>query len=216
MNYRLAKILARKKYEADAVEPIDINLQDPVSQMVIISERLGFGGSNELGHPAKCIPKIELIDGSDVLYSLSGVEAQAVDFYHNKREPANRRTGLTGSYDSQVILMNFGRVLWDPMLAWDPKKFTNPQLKISIDLDASEASTTALYMTVLAYIFDEKMITPSGFLMHKEIKSWSLADGTHEYTDLPTDYPYRKLFLRAQEYDAGPIDQIEQIKLSED
>jgi len=216
MNYRLAKILARKHYDADAVEPIDINIQDPISQIAVVYEVLGVGGVDLLAHRAAHITKIELIDGSDVLYSLSGVEAQAVDFYHNKREPANRLTYLNTDYAYEVYNLNFGRFLYDPLLAWNPKKFTNPQLKITIDLDASEAGTLSGYLTVMAHAFDEKMITPSGFLMHKEIKSWNLADGGHEYTDLPTDFPYRKLFLRAQRYDEKPEVQVDNIKLSED
>lgn len=216
MNYRLAKILARKNYIADAVEPIDINIQDPISQIVVVYEVLGTGGIPVIAHPARCITKIELIDGSDVLYSLSGVEAQAVDFYHNKREPANRRTDLNTNYDYEVFNLNFGRHLYDPLLAWDPKKFTNPQLKISIDIDASDVAVVSGYLTVMAHTFDEKAITPAGFLMHKEIKSWDLADGAHEYTGMPTDFPYRKLFLRAQMYDYSPTALIDQIKLSED
>lgn len=216
MNYRLAKILARKNYTADHVEPIDIKLVDPVSQMVVVYEVLGAGGIDLVGHPAKCIPKIELIDGSDVLYSLSGVGAQAVDFYHNKKEPANRLTYLNGNYSCQVYQLNFGRYLYDPLLAWDPKRFVNPQMKISIDINASELLVLSGRLTVMAHIFDEKVISPVGFLMNKEIKSWNVEDGGHEYTGLPLDFPYRKLFLRAQEYDSSPLDQVDNIKLTED
>ncbi|GAH45608.1 unnamed protein product [marine sediment metagenome] len=187
MNYRLAKILARKNYTEDAVEPIDINIADPISQMVVVYEVVGKGADDLLAHPAKCITKIELIDGSDVLYSLSGVEAQAVDFYHNKREPANRLDYYLNSECFQIFNINFGRFLYDPLLAFDPRKFTNPQMKITIDLNASETGVESGHLTVLAHTFDEKMITPSGFLMHKEIKSWNLAADAHEYTDLPTD-----------------------------
>lgn len=216
MNYRLAKMLARKNYTVDDVEPIEVKIVDPISQIIVILERLGYGSTNEVGHPAKCIPELELIDGSDVLFSLSGVETQAVDFYHNKREAPNHRTDLVGNWDQQVLQMNFGRYLYDPVLAWDPKKFKSPQLKIKIDLDASCPNTASLYLTVLAHTFDEKMISPSGFLMHKEIKSWNLGDGAHEYTNMPTDYPYRKLFLRAQTYGSSPTAQVDGIKLSED
>lgn len=216
MNYRLAKILARKNYIADAVETIDIDIIDPISQIVVVYEVFHVGGTDIVGHPATCLTKIELIDGSNVLYSLSGLEAQAVDFYHNKREPANRLTYLVGNYSYEIFLLNFGRHLYDTLLALDPKKFTNLQMKITIDINACETSVISGYLTVMAHIFDEKKISPIGFLMHKEIKSWSLADTAHEYTDLPTDYPYRKLFLKALREDYRPTTQIDHIKLSED
>ncbi len=216
MNYRIAKILARKSFTTDAVEPIEINIQDPISQMVIIYEQVTVGTMTLLGHPATCVPKIELIDGSDKLYSLSGVETQAVDFYHNKKEPANELRILHAVTGYQVFQLNFGRYLYDDLLAWDPKKFVNPQLKITIDIDASNAVNAQAYLTVLAHAFDEKEISPAGFLMHKEIKSWNLADGAHEYTALPTDFPYRKLFLRAQRYDYSPTIQVDNIKITEE
>ncbi|MBA7494508.1 hypothetical protein ES702_05084 [subsurface metagenome] len=216
MNYRIAKILARKNFIADAIEPLAINIKDPISQIILVNEVLGVGGVDLLAHRAAHITKIEIFDGSDVSYSLSGVEAQAVDFYHNKREPANTLTYVNTHYAYEVYKLNFGRYLYDPLLAWDPKKFVNPQMKITIDLNASEALVASGYLTVMAHIFDEKEIVPEGFLMHKEIKSWDLAADAHEYTDLPTDFPYRKLFLRAQRYDFKPTVQVDQIKISED
>lgn len=216
MNYRLSKILARKAFTADAVEVIDVNMVDPISQIVVMYEVLGVGGVDLLGHPAKCITKIELIDGSDVLFSLTGMEAQAVDFYHNKRPAANRLTYLNGNYCTEVFNINFGRFLYDPILALDPNKFSNLQLKVSIDINASEAAVTTGYLTVMAQSFDDKVISPLGFLMHKEIKSWNLADGTHEYTDLPTDHAYRKLFIRSLLANYRPTTLIDQIKISED
>lgn len=216
MNYRLAKILARKSITADAVETIDIDIRDPISQIVILYEMVAVGGIDLLAHPAKCITKIEIIDGSDVLYSLSGLEAQAVDFYHNKREPANRLTYLNGNTCYEVFQINFGRSLYDPLLALDPNQFTNLQMRISIDLEASIAATAQSYLTVMAHTFDEKIITPTGFLMHKEIKSWNLVADANEYTDLPTDYAYRKLFVKALRASYRPTTQIDQIKISED
>jgi hypothetical protein len=216
MNYRLATILARETHSADTTKVIDLNLKDPVSQIFIIYEGLQGSEGTPTGHPAKCITKIELVDGSDVLYSLSGVETQAVDFYHRKKEAGSVVWYLNGWYAEQVYIMNFGRFPFDPMFAWDPSKFKNPQLKISIDIDGGGCAPSAGYLGVVAKIFDEKMITPAGFLMHKEIKDYTFGAGTHEYTDLPVDFPYRKLFLRGYKEHAGTEFVWDTIKLSED
>jgi hypothetical protein len=216
MNYRLATLLERTTEASDKTEIIDIDVIDPISQIQIVHECTGASTATFQGHPALCITKIELVDGSDVLFSLSGKEAQVVDFYHNKVVPPNLLYYLNGINAEQIFNLNFGRFLYDPDLAFDPAKFTNPQLKITIDVNGGGRSSTTGFLTVLAHLFDEKSISPSGFFMCKEIKTYSLASATHEYTDLPTDHPYRKLFLKAQAYGYYPDVQVDTIKLSQD
>lgn len=216
MNYRLATILAKEAVSTDLTKVIDLNLADPVSQFAVIYESTGVGSGDADDHVAKCITKIELVDGSDVLYSLSGMECQAVDFYHRNLEPPNLNYYLAGTEGYWIFNMNFGRFLWDTELAFDPKKFTNPQLKITIDRDAGGVQSVAGFLTVLARIFDEKEIEPAGLLMHKEVKDYGLGSASHEYTDLPTDYLFRKLFIAARVNDVGPEHLLDNIKLSED
>lgn len=216
MNYRLATILATETHTADTTKVIDIDVKDPISQIIITHEPTSVGSASPNGHPSRCVTLIELIDGSDVLFSLSGVEAQALDFYHNKIEPPNVLFYTDGNKSESIFNINFGRYLYDPLYAFDPSKFTNPQLKITLDIDGGAIAPVTGDLTVLAHLFDEKAITPTGFFMSKEIKSFTLANATHEYTDLPTDYPYRKLLVRAQRYGTGPEYQIDTVKLSED
>lgn len=216
MNYRLATILAREAVSTDKTYVADIVLADCVSQFHICYESTGASSGAADGHAAKCVTKIELIDGSDVLFSLSGQEAQALDFYHRALEPANLNVYLNGMNAEMIFTINFGRFLWDTEFAFDPKKFTNPQLKITIDRNAGGCTSVAGFLTVLANIFDDRKIEPTGFLMHKEIKNYGLGDGTHAYTGLPTDYPYRKLLIAAQTYGVGPEYLLDTLKLSED
>jgi hypothetical protein len=216
MNYRLATILAREAHDADITKVIDLNLKDKVSQIHIVYEVQNTSSVEPTAHPAKCISKIELIDGSDVLFSLSGQEAQAVDFYQTGKEPAQVLNFWNENWSNMIFNINFGRFLWDPLYAFDPTQYKNPQLKITIDINAGGAVSDNGYLSVFANIFDEKMITPVGFLMHKEIKDYVPGASAHEYTDLPTDFPYRKLFIKAQKYGYDPDDLIDTIKLSED
>lgn len=216
MDHRLATLLDRTYYNADKTEIIDIDVIDPISQIQVVYECLGASTATFQGHPALCITKIELVDGSDVLYSLSGKEAQVVDFYHNKVVPPNLLYYLEGIHAEQVFNINFGRSLWDEVLALDPSKFSNLQLKISVDINGGGRSSVAGYLSVLAHLFDEKSISPEGFFMSKEIKTYTLAASAHEYTDLPIDHPYRKLFVKAQAYGYYPDVEIDTIKLSQD
>lgn len=216
MNYRHTTILAREVVSGDETKVIDLNLIDPVSQIHIVYESLNGAVAIPTAHPAKCITKIELVDGSDVLFSLSGQEAQAADWYHRGREPYNIVNFVSTMYSELVFNLNFGRFLWDPLFAFVPKKFRNPQLKITIDINAGGTTGAGGYLTVLAHAFDGKAISPQGFLMHKEIKDYVPGASAHEYTDLPVDYLYRKLFVKAQKHETGPEYLINTLKLSED
>jgi hypothetical protein len=215
MNHRLSTLFAEKSYTVDATEIIDLSVSDPISQLLIY-----LGVTNAAGvhteHGIACLKKVELVDGSDVLFSLSGFEAEAADIYHNREMRRNWNFCLAGLGIQRFVGINFGRHLWDPDLAFDPKKFKNPQLKITLDMDGGGCTPTALALEVTAAMFDEKAISPIGFLMHKEIKDYTLASAAHEYTDLPTDYPYRKLFLKQRTLAEEPSQVLDTIKLSED
>lgn len=216
MNHRLATIHARKSYTADITEIIDIDLADPVSAFIIELAVTNGASAAPTAHALACLTKIELVDGADVLCSMSGYEAEGVDWYHNGRERPNWNPYLSGMDVQRFIHINFGRYLWDTLLAFDPTKFRNPQLKLTLDIDAGGASASTNKLKVWAAIFDEKTISPVGFLMHKEIKNYTLTASGHEYTDLPTDYPYRKLLWRQQTAGTEPNQLLSNIKLTED
>lgn len=216
MNYRLATILAREAVAADKTIVSDIKIADPISQIHIVYESTGVGASQATANASKCITKIEIVDGSDVLCSLSGDEAQAVDFYHRGIEPPNIPIYLDTMNAEMIFNINFGRYLYDPDLALDPKQFNNPQIKVTIDMGAGGLSSVAGFITILAHVFDQRIVSPSGFFMHKEIKDYALGSASHEYTDLPVDYPYRKLLIAAQTYGTGPEYLLNTIKLSEE
>lgn len=218
MNYRLATLLAKKSYTADFTEPIDIDLVNPISQIVILykSQCGDFSsGTTTYAMPAAAITKVELVDGSDVLFSLTGPEAIGVDFYHNKRETLGETRFMNDGWSQSIVNINFGRFLYDPILAFDPTKFSNPQLKITVDISAGAANSDNARLTVMAHVFHDKVISPVGFLMHKQIKSFSLA-ADHEYTALPLDYPYRKLFVKALYPEYTPSMLVTRMKLTED
>lgn len=216
MNYRTATILTEKAEASDITEVIDINVVDPISQLLVIHTPLNGAEALPAGHPADCITKIELVDGSNVIYSLSGKETQAADYYHNKRVPHNLLFYIAGVRSRMSYYLNFGRWLYDPDYALDPAKFANLQLKITIDVDAGGCTVATGNLTVLAELFDEKKVSPVGFLMHKEIKDYTLGPSAHEYSDLPTDYPIRKVFIRGQVEGTDLYSVFSQIKISED
>lgn len=215
MNYRFAEVLAPQDLGASGTKIIDIDVVDPVSRLTV-----GFyptGGSDLLiGHPAKCITKIELIDGSDVLYSLSGFEGQALNIFEAPVPMAQELDMRNGGVPRIKVDLDFGRFLWDTDLAFLPTKFTNPQLKLTWNEALYDASVSSHMFFVIAHCFDEKSVSPVGFLMNKEIKAYQPVTGSYEYTDLPTDYVMRKLVIRADRKGGGVRSLCQEIRLSED
>jgi hypothetical protein len=216
MNYRLSKFFAKKTYTSDTTEVIDINIVDPISEIVIEVDTTHT--TVELtAHPMAGITKIEIVDGSDVLYSLSGYEAEALDWYNNGGKfRANYNWMLYPGGCQRFIGLHFGRYLYDNELAFDPTRFTNPQLRITVDVGAGGGASSAVALTCWAALFDQKSTALKGFLMSKEIKSYTVASTVHEYTDLPTDYPYRAIYLRAFVAGTEPNQCVSNFKLSED
>lgn len=217
MKYRHVELLGLKTIAADQTEQIDIDLVDPISRIILDLRVTNGGGASSTGHPAEAVTNIEIVDGSEVLYSLTGMCAHALDIYCAGGHPRGGWYNYLPTTDTEMhVALDFGRYLYDPILAFDPKKFRNPQLKITHDISAGGMSPSQCKMAVYAEVFDEKTIVPMGFLMSKEIKSWSSTTGQHEYTDLPTDYPYRKLLLQALKRGTPPNWVFDNIKLSED
>jgi hypothetical protein len=217
MKYRDATILDPEDQTAGAgTKTIDINIQDPISQLdIVFSTTKSKEGMDS--YPHRNITKIELVSGSDVLFSMNGGQAQALGIYHRKAPTMSHGQHMNANSEYDIYPIDFGRKLWDPMLAFDPKRFRNPQLKITYDEDVADTGVTANELAVYAKCFDEKSISPLGFLLSKNHwESLMGADGTYSYIDLPTDYPIRKLLI--QGYYAGyePWYQIEDARLSED
>ena len=82
MNYKWSEILSAETYAAAGTKVIDIDLSDPISRLSILMKATNNGGV-PTDHPAKIIKKVELVDGSDVLMSLSGMDIQALNHYAN-------------------------------------------------------------------------------------------------------------------------------------
>lgn len=215
MKYRWSELLASETIAAAATKTIDIDLADPISRINVLV-KLTNNGSVPTDHPAKAISKLEVVDGSDVLFSLNGMEIQALNFYE-RRQPAFGE--LIYLNDVMTLLefdINFGRWLWDPMLALDPRKFKNPQLRITHNLALGGSAPDSMDLRVRADLFDKKTITPVGFLTAKEHYSYALASSGNEYVDLPTDYPVKMLMLMSRAASKAPHEQYNQIRLTED
>lgn len=215
MFYRRPTLMAAKTGLTTGTELIDINVKDPISRIQI--HVYGTNGDDEPdGHPASLIKGIEIVDGSEIIASLEGKQAQAVDFYDNKNLAYNVLSYNNGQIGRAVINLNFGRWLYDEVLALDPTHFRNLQLRITYDNTLGLSSLTSMAFRVFADMFDEKTISPVGYLLTKEEYKFTPASGSVEYIELPADMPIRKLVLISPAGVVGVGDQVGDIILDED
>ncbi|MDP2366411.1 MAG: hypothetical protein Q8M94_21875 [Ignavibacteria bacterium] len=215
MNYRNTVLLATEAMAASGTKIIDLTLSDVISRLSLDIYAVN-SAAVPTAHPAKIISKIELVDGSDVLWGLSGPEALALMFYQNKRTPIVLNNYISGEWARCIMDINFGRILYDKQLAFDPKKFKNPQLKISYTLLNGGAAPGSGGFKVMADVFDQKEVAPVGFLSAKEIISYTPASGANEYIDIPTDRTLKSLIVFARKLKTFPIVDVSSVKLSED
>lgn len=215
MNYRLANILADEAANSAATKTIDIEVAQPISSINIF-----FRGQNTAvvptAHPAKMVEKIELVDGSDVLMSMSGMEAQALDFFHNSQPRMNKHLYNNDDWTRSVFNLNFGRYEYDPRFAFDRKRFLNPQLRIKHNCALGGQACDHGQLTVWAHCFDQKPVSPEGFLTAKEYYSYALGNNTYQYIDLPVDYPYRLMMIRSLRKWCAIWELFDEVKLSSD
>ena len=203
MKYRNVELYYQQTLDDVGTKIIDLRTTDPISAI-----RLEFYGTNGTTHNKDnrlndVITKIELVDGSDQLLSLTLKEAQALEFRRTGKMPFMRiGESASGSQDESVLLL-FGRYLWDPEYYMDLTKFRNPQLKITTNIAAiAAASATAflsgsLKVTVDLHTIQEGAIASKGFMMAKNIYGFTSGTAGDEHIDMPIDYPYVGLLIRA-------------------
>lgn len=199
---------------------IDLHTASPLSAL-----RLTFRGTNGAtsckdNRINDVITKIEIIDGSDQLLSLSLKEAQALEFRRTGKMPYMRPGELGGGNQEESCLLLFGREMWDPDLYLDLSKFKNPQLKITTNIAAvAVASATAflsgsLKVTVDMYLIEEGAAPAAGFMMAKNIYGFTSAASGDEHIDMPTDYPYVNLLVRAYAVGKDVDENISKLKIN--
>lgn len=217
MNYRDVVIEEDIDLSTAGTQPVDIKITDPISALFMkfnLTSQASY--PTPLKHPVEAISKVELVDGSEVLEAMTGKQMMAAHYWGTKQNPASYN-GMGFSLDAYfTIPMLFGRKLWDRELAFDGTKFDNPQLKITHNLATPEASAAALKYTLMASVFDERKIAPTGFLMRKAVKTVTPVATEHKYFTMPTDYPYRMILIEGYASDNHARRQVKTVKLSED
>ncbi len=193
--------------------PIDV--RKPISRIHIRYTVTRTVQAMVAGVPA-CIPKIELVDGSKVIHSLTGYENQALAYYSRDNIAMEHGQHIATLSEVSLYSIDFGRYLWDEQLAFDPMRFSNPELKLSFNRVATDAGVVADVCEVWGDIFDEKAISPIGYLLATEHYDFTPgAAAGFEEISLPDDRPIRQMLVRAYLDGHEPWDSIDQVRMDE-
>ena len=212
---RITEILANESANTAGTKTIDLNISDPISQMVV-SFKGTNNGNTPTGHGALMITKIEIVDGSDLLFSMSGLEAQALGYYHHGVLPLSINDFRNDVMNIQTFTVDFGRFVWDREIALDPSRFNNLQVKITHNKALGGSAPDAGTLGVFAKVFNPGVSSPSGFLMSKELFAYSLVSSGIETITLPADHPYRNIVIQSIASGKQPHEQFNKITLSID
>lgn len=154
--------------------------------------------SNTLQALNSMVSKLQVIDGSSVLYSLSMREAQALNFFDNRRMPFQQLSQAAAGVVTEEAIIDFRRFDGDTGFYLDTSKYQNPQLSLTHALTISATAGFATgtgKLTAIARVIDSGAPSNLGFRMAKEIDSFaSAASGVHT-TQLPLDWPISALLI---------------------
>jgi len=158
------------------------------------------GTSDTVGKLHHWVSKIEILDGSNVLQSISGLELLAFNCFNNGIMPYQDFHGGVSLTTSEELILCFGRFLGDKGFYFNPKMFSNPTLRISgaftVSATAGIATGTGA-LSVIARVIESGAPPYQGFIMRKEISNWTSAASGDQPTVLPLDYPFMGLLVGA-------------------
>lgn len=214
MYYREVEVLRAETIAAAGTRTLDINITDPISKLSVLMKKTNTDRT-PVAHPANIIKNILVCDGADVLFSMNGSHAQSMAYFTDNKQPASMINYETGQWSMQLAEIKFGRFLYDEILALDPKRFNNLQIKIEHDGALGGSAGQPIQLGIYAHCFDEKIIEPAGFLYNKEVYTFLPVAGGWYYVDLPTDYPIRAIMWGAEAATDGPEYILDEFKLTE-
>jgi len=219
MLRRLAYIENRKVLADNGEVTSDVTVRDPITALWVELRATNGASGNKANLLAQCVDAIELIDGSEVLVSLDGYEAFARAAYKMQYIPYNLVCETEGLTQNLYVPILFGRYLGDQQLAFDPTKFSNPQVRFKWNLAAVRAVGATGFvsgsatLTIVADVM-EGAAAPSGMVTAKQHYAFTTAASGVEYIDLPTDQVLKALYIRCHENGVGQFANITNVKLN--
>lgn len=145
------------------------------------------------------VSKLQVIDGSRVIQSVSMREAQALNAFHYKRMPFQLLSEDDDIVVAEQAILDFRRYMGDTQFYLDTAMYQNPQLQLTHALTVSGTAgfvTGDGKLTVIARVIDSGAPTRLGVIGIKEVDSFATAASGDHSTDLPIDYPTAEILVQ--------------------
>lgn len=194
----------------------NLDFSDPIQAIIIGITGMFHDNNAENPDLTRHISKIEVVDGTDVLFSANGEQAQALQLNTTGKMPLLTLTDSWFYSHFSQIKLSFGRDDSDNEWALDPTKFTNPQIKITYAFKegAGYWKDNEQKITIAVLVNEKAETRPTAFLMTKDIYSWPKASSGDETIDMPRDLKYRLLIMSTKDADTPTYAELTKIKIS--
>jgi hypothetical protein len=218
MRNRKVYLVEDEVLDASGTRIFNLDFSNPLVALIITIEGKKYDMS-DTHNPiiAREISKIEIVDGSDVLFSMNMEEAQALQLYTFGGMPfLNYSNNSISGRCRATAKIAFGRDDSDNEWMLDCTRFVNPQLKVTYAFTEGAGYWTDNYqkLTVWALVCESPVTAALGFLMGKQVYTWAKATSGDETIDMPRDFPYRFMMVRVKDSDTPTYAEISKIKLS--
>jgi len=215
MNYRFLTVMPNQTFGIAGTHIQSIRTKDPISVLRFSLRNTVVGGPH-INHSLAAFPKIEILDGSDVLLSISGDQMDAIHYLDTLRLGNPQVFQMQNATHVAETAIHFGRWAGDELLAFDPKRFDNPQIRITYDSALFDATATATQIHITADCFDEKVISPIGFLQVREYQRYTPANNAVQEVELPVDLPIRTIIVQPFQPGVQAANMLANVRLDED
>lgn len=179
----------------------DLDFSDPITELIMRIEGNNGSTDNKGNPPERCISKIEIVDGGEVLWSANGKVAFASAAHIRGTVGHCYRTEIGSDTPYTTIPIRFGRFLYDPLYAFNPLAHRNPQLKVTFNEATIQTAgndgyvSDSLVLDLTAQLMEEAP-PPTAFLGLREIETFTTTDSGIRRVSMPTDVVYRHLINR--------------------
>lgn len=195
----------QRKYKQKALTIADTNTLELPEAGILSAIQLEFEQVNATGIISQehrplidHLTSLEITDGgTKVMYSLTGQEAAAIDFYNLGRVPPSSRIEYDSNYQRQTLVLPFGEYIGDPKHGLDLASWDECNLEITNDFTTSHVAATAFKVDVKLLTLEDLPAKPGSYYKHYEWKSESpAAAGQYVYHKMPTTDRIRRLFCQ--------------------
>jgi len=215
MNYRFVTIMPNQTFGISGTHIQPIRTKDPIS-VLRFSLRVTVAGGPHINHNLAAFTKIEIVDGSDLILSLSGDQMDALHYFDTGKIGNPQVYQYQNSLHVSETAIHFGRFPFDEQLVLDPKKFDNLQLRVTYNGALADATASAVQIHATADCFDEKMISPIGFFQNREYQRHTPTDDSIVEVELPVDLPIRTLIVQPFQVGVQAAAMMANVRLDED